>query len=232
LSDDIDAEADWRGDLMWAIEDEQPDDVAILAPGHELNFVDETSGFTPLMLAVDSSADGAHQRRRAPDVTVVELLLSHGASPTLKGRNGEDAADVARNYHWHEAIDAMHGADPDGVPKLFWPLDEQHDEDTPWRADLMDAIKRTDVGRVRALLADQEGTLDFVHLGSCLTPLQLAIEEQGDTDRHPTRDATIVRLLLAAGAAPDFPPDEWSTPLRKAEGWPEVTEQLRAAIDR
>jgi hypothetical protein len=241
LSDDIDPD-DWRGDLLWAIEDEQLDQVAILAPGHDLDFVDETSGFTPLMLAVDSSADGANQQEERPDLAVVQTLLACGASPTVQGRTGENATDIARQYHWHEAIDAMHAADPIGVPRLFWPLGYvdrirragvEPDDDTPWRAELMDAIKRTDASRVRALLAGQEGTLDFIHPGSSLTPLQLAIGEQRRSHRdHRPRDTTVVRLLLAAGAAPDFPPDVWSSPLSSAEGWPEATELLRAAMDR
>lgn len=242
MSNDVDADDDWRGDLMWAIEDGQSDQVANLAPGHALDFVDEATGFTPLMLAVDSSADGANQQEQVPDLSVVQILLAYGASPAARGRKGEDAADIARKYHWHEAIDAMHAADPASVPRLFWPLGYvdhirragiEPDQDTPWRAELMDAIKRTDVDRVRALLVDQDGTLDFIHPGSSLTPLQLAIGEQRRSRHdHRPRDATIIRLLLDAGAAPDFPPDVWSSPLHRAEGWPEATKLLRAAMRR
>lgn len=239
MSGQRDEETEWRSDLMWAIEDEQLDQVGALAPGHDLNFIGEF-GLTPLMAAVDAAADGANQRGRPRYVTAIELLLSLGASPTYKGRDGKDAADVARQYHWHEAIDAMHDADPDGVPILFWPLgyvdpDPQPTvvppvEDTPWRAELMDAIKRTDIERVRRLLADRQGTLDFVHPGSRLTPLQLAISEQGNSERHRRRDPTIVRLLLDAGAAPDFPPDQWFSPLARADRWPEVAALLAARM--
>ncbi len=213
MSDGTD-DTEWRADLMWAIEDNQPDQVAILAPGHDLDFVDENSGLTPLMAAVDAVADGSNQRGGPRELKLVQILLSCGASPTAKGQSGEDATDVARQYVWHEAIDAMRAVDPDGVPRLFWPLGYvnrirmpvAHDEDTPWRVELMDAIKRSDVERVRSLLAGPEGSLDFVHPGSTLTPLELAVGEQRRAHEYGRpRDATIVQLLLGAGATPDFP---------------------------
>lgn len=159
---------------------------------------------------------------------------------TAKNHDGEDATDVARQYLWHEAIDAMRAVDPDGVPQLFWPLGYVnrirtpvgHDEDTPWRSELMDAIKRSDVDRVRSLLADDQGSLDFVHPGSTITPLELAIGEQRRArEQGRARDSGILRLLLAAGATADFSPGAWS-PLERAKDWPEGIKLLRQAVQR
>lgn len=239
IDDDV---AQWRVELFHAIEHDDIEGISAVAARGDVNFVEEHSGFTPLMLAVDIGAQVGIQRNRALDTSFASTLLRHGASPTLKSPGGIDAADVARGYWWHEAIDVMHEFDPDGVPRPFWPLGYEnrrtmlvpvpHDEDTPWRSELMDAVKRTDVERAHRLLAEPDSTIDFVHPGSSCTPLQLAISEQGVIRRYlnPNPDATIVRLLLDAGASPDFTPTSTRSPLDQAERWPEVRQLLLDAI--
>jgi ankyrin repeat protein len=103
---------------------------------------------------------------------------------------------------------------------------------TPGQAALMDAIEVGDIDRVRRLVAELPGQLDFVDPVGKLSPLQLAIDVGGDAavQRGVRPDLSIVRLLLDHGASPSFPSARGETPLEIAAGygWHEAADLLRA----
>lgn len=239
------AGAPWLRALMDAIENLDAREVARLAPDGDLNVIDEVTGMTPLSLAVDAGADCANQQEKLPDSRIVRLLLSLGASPTLEGRDGVNAADLARSYCWHEALDLMHEAAADAVPATWWRVtrlsEPAHAAATTengdpsvamWQAELMDAIDRGDADRVRSLVGAPRSSLEFVHLPSGRTPLQLAVWV-GASESFPYRqrqDLEVVRILLDAGASPSNASDERYRPIELARyfGWAEALELLEA----
>ena len=68
-------------------------------------------GWTPLHHAVDAEADAFLQVGKPRDLAVIRLLLQAGADPHAKweraGRPSETPLDMARQYGWREAVEAM-----------------------------------------------------------------------------------------------------------------------------
>lgn len=64
----------------------------------------QAGGWTPLMFAVDATADDALQGDHAPSLDLLAFLLERGADRTVRNRRGEIAADIARAYGWREAV--------------------------------------------------------------------------------------------------------------------------------
>jgi ankyrin repeat protein len=241
------ARATWLRMLMDAIEDCDADDVTRIVRDGDLNVVDDLTGMTPLQLAVDAGADRANQQRVPPDTRIVRLLLSLGASPTLEGRDGVNAADLARAYGWHEVLDLMHDAAPDTVLPTWWRVSRLSDPRhaatattengdssvAAWHTELMDAIDRGNAERVRSLLATPRSSLEFVHAPSGRTPLQLAVWA-GASESFPYRprqDIEIVRILLQSGASPHRAAHDRNSALELARSfeWTEAVELLERA---
>ncbi|ULH18106.1 ankyrin repeat domain-containing protein (plasmid) [Deinococcus sp. KNUC1210] len=81
----------------------QPGLTLLMRHGGDVN-VREYGGWTPLIHAVDSEADGAIQADTSPKLELLRFLLAHGADPELRDDQGKSAADLAQTYGWTEAV--------------------------------------------------------------------------------------------------------------------------------
>jgi hypothetical protein len=83
--------------------------VFLLAKGANVNAHSRLSGETPLMSAAETG-----------NMSLLKLLLVHGAEPCATNREGNNASKIAERYHYQEAAnylaDRFHCPDPDLPP--------------------------------------------------------------------------------------------------------------------
>lgn len=90
--------------LHYAIEHEQIDVAEwLISLDFDVNAQDN-NGWTPLLLAIDIEVQAAIG---SPSSELTELLLQHGADPTIKNSEGKLAMDLATELPHDSAIDAI-----------------------------------------------------------------------------------------------------------------------------
>jgi ankyrin repeat protein len=99
-------EAGWDA-MHVAVEHEMDAVIPVLvSAGAKLNGCDG-SGMTPLHLAVDIEADGAHQSGEEPTARLTALLLGLGADPEAPDIRGRTVLSLAEDYEHEAAITAI-----------------------------------------------------------------------------------------------------------------------------
>lgn len=173
----------------------------LLARGADKNAA-EDSGMSPLMWACNSD-----------DRPMVELLLSHGADPELRNREGRSAALIA-GPACAKLLQARGGNPPRPVASS---PPAKPEGDSLLRQDLYQAVATSDRVHVAELL--EEGA-----------SANMLVDEVGQTLLMKATDGDIVRLLLGAGADANRADTKGWTALHHAVICPGMAEVVKALL--
>ena len=213
--------------LMWAVAEGNAEAANVLIEhGADVN-ARSRNGFTPLLFAV-----------RKGDASSVRTLLAAGASPNEKASDGTPVAFVAiMNGHYELAAALFdHGADPDGADKAgrtalhaiiatrsslgaqFQYTPPPTQTGSVDSAGLMGVLLARGANpNARMGKLEAQGTLGR----SVAQSIDARLNLEGATPwllAAQNADVEMMRLLLGAGADPQLPTSENSTPLMAAAG--------------